>query len=141
MTMGDRIKTRQQLLDEQVNAENARATPGGGRHDESVHPHQAHDSTVQHVNQDGTEVWGGVDAVRQELAEMRERMAVIKQEAAVEVDRNWVSPWRTPATFDLKVKTRLTGHQEYRSLQNRVRATEASLPAESDAATVPGTAR
>jgi hypothetical protein len=141
MTMGDRIKTRQQLLDEQVDAENARATPGGDRHDESAPRHQAHDSTVQHENQDGTEVQGSVDAVRQELAEMRERMAVIKQEAAVEVNRNWVSPWRTPATFELKVKTRLTGHQEYRSLQNRVRDTKASLPAESDAATVPGTAR
>lgn len=141
MTMGDRIKTRQQLLDEQVDAENARATPGGDRHDESAPPHQAHDSTVQHVNQDGTEVQGSVDAARQELAQMRERMAVIKQETAVEVDRKWVSPWRTPATFDLKVKTRLTGHQEYRSLQNRVRDAKASLPAESDAATVPSTAR
>jgi hypothetical protein len=143
MTMGDRIKTRQQLLDEQTEADAAhtRATPGDDRHDESAHPHQTYDSTVQHVNQDGTEVRGGVDAVRQELAEMRERMAVIKQEAAVEVNRNWVSPWRTPATFDLKVKTRLTGHPEYRSLQNRVRDAEASLPAESEAATVPGTAR
>jgi hypothetical protein len=141
MTMGARIKTRQQLLDEQVDAENARATPRSDRHDESAPPHQAHDSTVQHVNQEGTEIRGSVDAVRQELAEMRERMAVIKQEAAVEVDRNWVSPWRTPATFDLKVKTRLTGHQEYRSLQNRVRDTKANLSAESDAATVPGTAR
>jgi hypothetical protein len=35
---------------------------------------------VKHVNQEGTEVQGGVDVVRQELAEMRERMAVIKQE-------------------------------------------------------------
>jgi hypothetical protein len=140
MTMGDRIKTRQQLLDEQADAAHSRATPGDDRHDESDHPHQAHDSTVQHI-QDGTEVHGGLDAVRQELAKLRERMAVIKQEVAVEVDRNWVSPWRTPATFDLKVKTRLTGHQEYRSLQNRVRDAKASLPAESDAATVPSTAK
>ncbi|MDQ3764856.1 MAG: hypothetical protein M3460_26075 [Actinomycetota bacterium] len=138
---GRQDQTRQQLLDEQADAAHTRAIPGDDRHDESAHPHQAHDSTVQHVNQDGTEIRGGVDAVRQELAQLRERMAVIKQEAAVEVDRNWVSPWRTPATFDLKVKTRLTGHQEYRSLQNRVRATKASLPAESDAATVPGAAR
>jgi hypothetical protein len=72
---------------------------------------------------------------------MRERMAVIKQEAAVEVDRKWVSPWRTQDVFDLKVKTRLTGHQEYRSLQNRVRDTEASLAAEPDTATEAGTAR
>ena len=126
MTMGDRIKTRQQLLDEQA-AANAQAN-------------QARDSAVEHVNQEGAQVQGDVDAARQELAEMRERMAVIKQETAAEVDRKWVSPWRTPETFDLKVKTRLTGHQEYRSLQNRVRDAKASLPAESDAATEAGTA-
>jgi hypothetical protein len=126
MTMGDRIKTRQQLLDEQA-AANAQAN-------------QARDSAVEHVNQEGAQVQGDVDAARQELAEMRERMAVIKQETAAEVDRKWVSPWRTPDTFDLKVKTRLTGHQEYRSLQNRVRDAKASLPAESDAATEAGTA-
>jgi hypothetical protein len=60
---------------------------------------------------------------------------VIKQEAAVEVDRKWVSPWRTPAVFDLKVKTRLTGNPEYRSLQGRVRTAEAALAAKPDAAT------
>jgi hypothetical protein len=91
------------------------------------------------VNQDGAEVQGGVAAARQELAEMRERMAVIKQEAAVEVDRKWVSPWRTPDVFDLKVKTRLTANQEYRSLQNRVRDAEASLAAESHTAAEAGT--
>jgi hypothetical protein len=128
MTMGDRIKTRQQLLDEQADAAKAQAN-------------QAQDSAVEHVNQQGAQVQGDVDAARQELAEMRERMAVIKQETAAEVDRKWVSPWRTPDTFDLKVKTRLTGHQEYRSLQNRVRDAKASLPAESDAATEAGTAR
>jgi hypothetical protein len=82
------------------------------------------------VTQDGAEVHGGVVAARQELVELRERMAVIKQEAAAEVDRKWVSPWRTPDVFDLKVKTRLTAHQEYRSLQNRVRDVEAGLAAE-----------
>ena len=95
----------------------------------------------RNVNQDGAEVQGGVDAVRQELAEMRERMAVIKQEAAVEVDRKWVSPWRTPAVFDLKVKTRLTGNQEYRSLQGRVRDAVATLAAEPGAATEAGSAK
>jgi len=94
-----------------------------------------------HVNQDGAEVQGGVDAVRQELATMRERMAVIKQEAAVEVDRKWVSPWRTPAVFDLKVKTRLTGNQEYRSLQGRVKDAVATLAAEPGAATEADSAR
>lgn len=138
MTMGDRIKTRQQLLEEQEQADaaHARATPG----DESARPHQAHDGTVEHGNQDGAEFQGDVDAARQELAELRERMAVIKQEAAAEVDRKWVSPWRTQDTFDLKVKTRLTGHQEYRSLQHRVRDATARLPVEPDAATEAGTA-
>jgi hypothetical protein len=51
------------------------------------------------------------------------------------VDRNWESPWRTQAMFDLKVKTRLTGHQEYRSLQDRVRDATARVAARSDAAT------
>ena len=80
------------------------------------------------MTQDGAEVQSGVDAT-QELTEMRERMAVIKQEAAVEVDRKWVSPWRTPDVFDLKVKTRLTANEEYRSLQARVRRAEDSLAA------------
>jgi hypothetical protein len=95
----------------------------------------------RNVNQDGAEVQGGVDAARQELAVMRERMAVIKQEAAVEVDRKWVSPWRTPAVFDLKVKTRLTGNHEYRSLQGRVRDAVATLAAEPGAATEAGSAK
>ncbi len=90
------------------------------------------------MKQDGAEVQSGVDAAR-ELAEMRERMAVIKQEAAVEVDSKWASPWRTPEVFDLKVKTRLTAHEEYRSLQARVRAAEVSLAAESTAAAEAGT--
>jgi hypothetical protein len=82
----------------------------------------------RNVTQDGAEVQGGVVAA-QELTEMRERMAVIKQEVAVEVDRKWVSPWRTPDVFDLKVKTRLTANEEYRSLQARVRRAEDSLAA------------
>ena len=68
-------------------------------------------------------------------------MAVIKQEATVEVGRSWVSPWRTQAMFDLKVKTRLMSHHEYRSLQDRVRDAEASLSAESDVATQTSTAK
>jgi hypothetical protein len=41
------------------------------------------------VSQEGAEVQGGADAVRQELEQLREWMAVIKQEAAAEVDRKW----------------------------------------------------
>jgi hypothetical protein len=87
------------------------------------------------VNQDGAGVQDGVDAA-QELTGMRERMAVIKQEAADEVDRKWTSPWRTPQVFDLKVKTRLTAHEEYRSLQARVRLAEDSRAAKPEVGTV-----
>lgn len=62
MTMGDRIKTRQQLIDEQVNAVNARVTLSD-RLDESAHTHQAHDSTVKHMSQEDAEVQGGVRTV------------------------------------------------------------------------------
>ena len=81
------------------------------------------------MNQDGAEVQGGGDTA-QELAQMRERMAVIKQEAAAEVDRKWGSPFRSPALFDLKVKARLSGNEEYRSLQARVQEAEADGAAE-----------
>ncbi|MDQ4032877.1 MAG: hypothetical protein M3332_11635 [Actinomycetota bacterium] len=87
------------------------------------------------MKQDGAEVQGGVDAGRQELAEMRERMTVIKQETAAEVDEKWGSPFRTQELFDLKVKTRLSGNNEYRTLQGRVQKAEAALAAESDTAT------
>jgi hypothetical protein len=140
MTMGDRIKTRQQLLDQEADAADSGTSSDDDRHDESIHPDQAHDSIGQHVSQEGVEVPGGVDALRQELAQLNERMAVIKQEAAVEVDRKWVSPWRTPEVFDIKVKTRLTSHDEYRSLQDRVRDAKASL-VKFDAAAEAGTAK
>lgn len=91
------------------------------------------------MNEDGAKIHDRVDG-GQDLAQMRERMAVIKQEAAVEVDRKWVSPWRTPDVFDLKVKTRLTANDEYRSLQARVRTAEDSLAAASKAAPDAGTA-
>ncbi|HZS21290.1 MAG: hypothetical protein JO296_01690 [Pseudonocardiales bacterium] len=135
MTMGDRIKTRQQLLDEQAATTPAQKTPEDDRHDHSAYPHQAHDSTAP-PDQDGANIQSSLDALQHEVTKLRERMAVIKQEATDEVNRNWVSPWRTPAMFELKVKTRLTGNEEYRSLQNRVRDAQASLLAGSDAATV-----
>jgi hypothetical protein len=60
------------------------------------------------VNQDDAKIQSSGVAARQELAELRERMAVVKQKATSE---------------------------EYRSLQDRVRDAKASLPVESDAAT------
>ncbi|MGH3802810.1 MAG: hypothetical protein ACRDTD_22330 [Pseudonocardiaceae bacterium] len=86
------------------------------------------------MQQDDAEVQGAADAARQELATMRERMAVIKQEAVAEVDQKWGSPFRTQDLFDLKVKARLSGNEEYRSLQRRVQEAEAALAAESDTA-------
>jgi hypothetical protein len=70
----------------------------------------------RHVRQEGADVQGGVDAVRQELTQLRAQMAVIKQETAAEVDRKWGSPFRTHEVFDLKVKARLSGNDKYRSL-------------------------
>jgi hypothetical protein len=140
MAMSEEIKTRAQLLDQQADAADFATTPGDDRRNESTLPHQADDGTVTHMRQEGAAAQGSVDAVRRELEQLRERMAVIKQEATVEVDRKWVSPWRTQEVFDLKVRTRLTSHQEYRSLQDRVRDAKASLPTESDVATEPGTA-
>ncbi|MDQ3826605.1 MAG: hypothetical protein M3325_13050 [Actinomycetota bacterium] len=140
MTIGDRIKTRQQLLDEQADAAHTRESPGNDPHDQSTHPRQEHHSTVQPM-QDGTNLQSSVDAGQQEVTKLRERMAVIKQEITDDVNRNWSSAWRTPAMFELMVKTRLTGHDEYRALQNRLRDAEATLPVESNAAIVPGTTR
>jgi BMFP domain-containing protein YqiC len=93
------------------------------------------------VSQEGAEVQGSADAARQELEQLRERMAVIKHEAAAEVDRKWGSPFRTPEVFDLKVKARLSGNDEYRSLQGRVREVEARLAAQSDTASGADSAR
>jgi hypothetical protein len=92
------------------------------------------------VDQEDGEIQGGVDAVRQELKHLRERMAVIKQEAVTEVDRKWGSPFRTQELFDLKVKARLSGNDEYRSLQVRVQEAEATLAAQSDASSEMGSA-
>jgi hypothetical protein len=77
---------------------------------------------------------GGADAARQELAQLRERMAVIKRDAVAEVDSKWGSPFRTEQLFDLKVQARLSGNDEYRTLQDQARDVEASLAAESDTA-------
>ena len=83
------------------------------------------------MSQDGAEGQGDVDTGRQELEQLRERMAVIKQEVAADVDEKWVAPVRNEALFDLKVKTRLSSNDEYRALQGRVQAAEAKLGAES----------
>ncbi len=87
------------------------------------------------MSQDSAEVPGGVDAARQELAEMRGRMAAIKEAAAAEVNEKWASPFRTQDVFDLKVKARLSGNEEYRSLQRRVQEAEATLAGEPGAGT------
>ena len=89
------------------------------------------------MNQDGVEVQGGADN-RRELERLRARMDEIKQELATDVDQKWGSPFRTQELFDLKVKTRLSSNDEYRSLQGRVREAEAALAAEPDTATDAG---
>jgi uncharacterized coiled-coil protein SlyX len=77
---------------------------------------------------------GGTDAARQELAELRERMDAVKQQAAAEVDENWKSPIRTKDLFDIKVKQKLANTDEYQTLQARIREAEAKLAGSDDAA-------
>jgi hypothetical protein len=71
------------------------------------------------------------DALRNELDRAKQRMAVIREEVTADVEARWTTPWRTPEVFELKVRTRLAGHPEYRTLQERVREGEAALAAES----------
>lgn len=82
------------------------------------------------MSQDGTE-HGSVGAEVQDLSALRERMAVIKGEVTAEVEEKWVTPYRTPAVFDMKVNARLAAHQEYRDLQARVREAETAQKAAS----------
>ncbi len=63
-------------------------------------------------------------AARQELQDLRRKMDTIKQEVAGEVDRHWVSPWRSDEMFDVKVSARLSSHEEYRSLLGQLRKVE-----------------
>ena len=79
------------------------------------------------VSQDGTP-----DLSQQDIAELRERMIVIKAEIAAQVEEKWTTPHRTQDVFDLKVSARLASHQEYRSLQSRVRELEAARAAAGD---------
>lgn len=83
------------------------------------------------MSEQGAQAAGGGDSLREEVEQLRERMAAIKEQAAAEVDEKWGSAYRTSDVFDLKVKTRLTGNDEYRKLQNRVRDAEAKLAADS----------
>lgn len=56
-----------------------------------------------------------------ELERIQARMDEIREEAAEDVDEHWSSTWRTPEVFELKVKTRLSSHQEYQSLLRQKR--------------------
>lgn len=79
------------------------------------------------MSADGTEIEGGEAAARQELKVMHARMERLEREAAVEVEAAWQTQWRNPDVFALKVQTRLTMNPEYRVLQDKVRASEATL--------------
>lgn len=81
----------------------------------------------RNVSQEGAQAQGGAAA---ELEQLREWMVVIKQEATAELGRKWGSPFRSQQLFDLKVKARLAGNDEYRSRQDRVPEAEAKLAAE-----------
>jgi hypothetical protein len=85
------------------------------------------------VSQEGAGVSGGADALRQELERMRERMGVIKQEVAADLNSKWGSPWKSDELFNLKLQSRLSGNSEYTTLRGRVQEAEARLAAESGA--------
>ncbi len=70
---------------------------------------------------------GGADALRQELERMRERMAVIREETAADLDSKWGSPWKGEELFKLKLQSRLSGNNEYTSLRGRIQQAEAQL--------------
>jgi hypothetical protein len=69
----------------------------------------------------------GVNVGGQELDQLRERMAEVKEQAAAEVNEKWTSPIRTKDLFDIKVKQRLANNDEYQKLQARIREAEAKL--------------
>lgn len=80
---------------------------------------------------DGAAVGGEESAGGQELEDMRTRMEELRVQAAAEVEEAWQTSWRSPDVFALKVQTRLTMNTEYRALQDKVRAIEATLRASS----------
>ena len=82
------------------------------------------------MSQEGAGAPGSADALRLELEQMRERMAVIKQETAADLDSKWGSPWKSKEMFNLKLQSRLSGNSEYGSLRGRVQEAEARLAAE-----------
>lgn len=86
----------------------------------------------RHVSADGSGIPGDEAAARQELSVMRARMERLRKEAAIEVEAGWQTQWKNPEVFALKVDTRLTMNEEYRDLQNRVRAAEAKLEPQAD---------
>jgi len=69
---------------------------------------------------------------QQELDQLRERMAAVKEQAAAEVEEKWTSPIRTKDLFDIKVKQKLANNDEYQALQTRIREAEANLAADPD---------
>lgn len=86
------------------------------------------------MSEEGAGTPGGADAVRQELEQLRERMAEIKEGVAAEVDEKWGSPFKSKDVFDLKVQARLSSHDQYQKLRAQVREAEAKLAADSGAA-------
>jgi DNA invertase Pin-like site-specific DNA recombinase len=69
---------------------------------------------------------------QQELDQLRERMAAVKEQAAAEVEEKWTSPIRTKDLFDIKVKQKLANNDEYQALQTRIREAEANLASDPD---------
>lgn len=60
-------------------------------------------------------------AADRESDDLRFRLDSLRQVVTRDVDRGWTSPWKSPDTFDAKVRARLAGHQEYQALRKRQR--------------------
>lgn len=60
----------------------------------------------------------------EEIGDVRLRMDKIREAVTKEVDSGWTSPWKSPDTFDVMVRARLSGNGEYQALRTRHRELE-----------------
>jgi hypothetical protein len=65
--------------------------------------------------------------LEQEMSQIQDRMAEIKDLTEEELIRDWPSPWRNEAMTEAKVSGRLSSHKEYQSLLQRLREIKKQL--------------
>ncbi|HEV8420668.1 MAG TPA: hypothetical protein VGR13_04865 [Actinomycetota bacterium] len=62
-----------------------------------------------------------LSAADRESDDLRLQLDSIREAVAIEVDRTWTSPWKSPETVDAKLRARLAGHGGYQALRVRQR--------------------